>query len=214
MSVKQPEVLRLGPLAALWVCGLLGGVSGRAFAGSLGASQLHLRAGLVTGSVSSPDIAEANRISVPSALDFEFELLQSTRRSYFVRSLLAFDVGAAITQYMYTGVGFRYYLGSSGGVISASDGRTELVSVPRRRIYFSGELGYAQAVVQQFSETVSALTVNSSMIDAGLNAGYVVQLDRNLGLELQAGLGYGLGFSSVAAGALTFRFLGGVCFGF
>lgn len=172
-------------------------------------SQFHFRIGqfyadysIVTGPV---------QISIPTTMELEYENIVSRRRSYTIRSLLAYNQPTNQMFYMAAGVGTRFYLGSSAIGFEASQAGTEVVSMPRWRYFIGPELSIAGALVKGLT---SAVTASATILELGISGGLIYQIGQKMGLELILGTGFGYGFSTVSASGVVARGMMGLSFYF
>jgi hypothetical protein len=198
-----------GALGALLLCLAvgLGGRPARAESASK-LSQFHFRVGEVKGSFSGSVTGD---FGVANSIDMDYEIFSASKRSTILRTIICQDLSAARLVYAYAGVGKRYYFKSSGAEWDNSEGGSRVYSVPKRRYYYGIDLGISQVVVKTFGPVLQA---SSAMFDLGGNLGIIQQLSKSVGLEAQAGVAYGIGFSSVSVSAITERLLVGVSYFF
>jgi len=181
-------------------------MSSTAFAES--ESQFHIRIGAIKAVYWGSDSGD---FFVPTMLDLEYETFLSNTRSLIFRSMLAMELETAKPYYAYSGAGMRYYLGSKGMLVESQGEGVAISAIPKVRYYIGWDAGISQAIIQSLGRI---LTVTSTMIDFGGNAGVIYQVDRKFGVEFHAGATSAQGFSSVSVVGVTVRATAGITYQF
>ena len=171
-------------------------------------SQFHFRTGMVSGNFGG---AVSGSFSVTNSMDFDYEIFSATKRSWVLRSIMAYDLTEARLMYAYTGVGRRFYIKSNGMMFDDAQGGNRVSAVPKMRYYLGFDAGISQVVVKTFGTVLQA---SSALLDLGGHAGLIYQVSKAVGVDAQFGYTIGQGFSSVTVGAKTMRVLLGVSYFF
>ena len=176
------------------------------------ASQMHVRTGMVQGSISgaatsAQQNAAAKGFSIANSFDVDVEFFKTSKRSIFIRSTLAYDLSDSRVKYFYVGVGRRWYLGSDGMMFDASDQGTAVSWQPKNRYYLGVDGGISQTLALSLTQ---AFGEYSTGIEVGAHGGATIPVGKTLGLDVQAGFGYAYGFTSVSVTTTVIRFLVGV----
>jgi hypothetical protein len=174
-------------------------------------SSFHFRVGYLSEKFSTADTNLNGSFSLGTTVDLEYERFTASNSSYYLRSIIGYDISASRLLYEYVGVGKRYYLFSNAVPYEGSSGGDRIILTPKMRFYLGGDAGISFASIQQVGPYLDA---NASLIDVNANAGATYQLTRAMALDLQLGLGLGYGFSALPATATSIRFLGGLTFFF
>lgn len=172
-------------------------------------NEIHIRMGMLDGNYPLASLHVDDSFSVSNSLDAEIEHFTSTRSSWILRTMFAYDLSKAQMMYAYTGIGKRWYFWSDGMEFGASDGDSSVTTSVKRRYYVTAEAGLAEVLVETIGSP-SVLDISTADYEIGANVGVIQQMSRNWGLEAQVGYGYGFGFSSVAVGGTILRVLLGV----
>jgi hypothetical protein len=172
-------------------------------------NEMHVRMGMLSGNYSQAADNINDSFSVSNSLDAELEHFTSTRGSWILRTMFAYDLGKAQMMYAYTGIGKRWYFWSDGMEFGASNGSESISTSVRRRYYVTAEGGLAEVLVKTIGQG-NLLAIPTADYEFGANFGVIQQMSRNWGLEAQLGYALGFGFSSVAVGGSILSFLLGV----
>jgi hypothetical protein len=169
-------------------------------------SQFDFHFGMLSASFTGPSPQTTGSFSVTNTLGLAYESFSSAKSSYVFSSVLAYSLAKAQVDYMGVGFGRRFYLGSDGMAFEAVDKGVSIVSVPTWRYYagFDGNVAMVDAL-----DVTSSYIVEGAVFDLTGEFGIIYQLSRNVGLNFEVGLSYGFGFSSVALGEQSKRFLVG-----
>lgn len=194
----------LNGIAGLWVVGLLFAGSAWAEVGQRG-SLLHIRTGMLGGSVKSTTFGSS--VSVPTALDVEFEFLLGHGRSTFMRTVLGYELSSSRLPYAGLLTGLRFDMIGSAARQDYAAGGDFVEKSPRFRLYVGGDLGVSQMTVQTVGPVLS---VNTALIEFGGSVGAVWAVGQKLGIELHGAYGMGMGFANISASASIYRLFLGV----
>ena len=201
--MRRPSPIR----QILLLAALVISASPQAWADVAQGSLLHFRAGMIGGSVSSQTYGST--LSLPGALDLEYEFLLSHRRSTYLRATLGYELSSARMPYSAIMTGLRFDIAGSARAreyTASGSGSDYLERTPRFRLYAGGDLGISHITVQRLGPV---LEVNSTLVEFGGSMGAVWQVGKKVGVELCGAAGLGLGFANVSASARLYRiFLG------
>ncbi|WP_372655332.1 hypothetical protein [Halobacteriovorax sp.] len=152
---------------------------------------------------------EGGGFSVMPSLDADLEIFDNFKRSYFVRTSIALDMGTGKMHYNYLGLGTRrYYKGAGIQRIFQGDGTT-ITAIPKVKKYYGFDFGLSRVSVVNFGTVLSAV---STGIDFGGHWGYTKQVSENWGLNFEAGLSYAYGISTISSSGMNIKVLFGATF--
>lgn len=167
-------------------------------------SQIHTGIGFLSASFSGPTTGS---ISIPMALSFEYELINTANKSYFFENIIAIDSEDSKTKYYATHFGSRYYFFSSNLSATKSSHGTSISIIPKIRYYGGWQLGVAQVVISSLGPVLDAV---STVFEYGAHVGMIYQVGENWGLESKFSYSMGNGFSSVTVNSQVSQlFVGG-----
>jgi len=172
--------------------------------------QIHLRTGVFSGSYSGPGV-DKQTFSVPTTMDFEFEVFTNSRRSFNFRAIVVMETDTNRVNYTYAGMGQSFYVFSKGRRDFRKEKDTLYYSTPKVRYYWGWSAGIAQVLAIPFG---LVLATYSTTLDLSLNGGVIYQMNKDLGLEFRGGAGLGYGFSTVTVTGNTVRALLGLTYFF
>lgn len=168
-------------------------------------SQLHSSIGLVQATYDGPT---KGSISIPLAMNFEYEYIKTSNQSYVFENIIAIDSKDTKTKYFATHFGTRYYFNSSNFSSSKNDIRGSFSITPRFRYYAGWNLGIAQVVISSLGPVLDAV---STVFEYGAHTGAIYQVGKSWGLETKASIYLGYGFSSITVSSQIAQvFFGGV----
>lgn len=168
-------------------------------------SQVHSSIGLVNATYDGP---VTGSISIPLAMNFEYEYIQNSNTSYVFENIIAIDSNDTKTKYFATHFGSRYYFGSSNFSSIKNDLRGSFTIKPKLRYYAGWNIGVAQVVISSLGPVLDAV---STVFEYGGHAGTIYQVGDNWGLEAKASFYLGYGFSSITVSSqISQLFIGGV----
>lgn len=164
---------------------------------------VHIHLGMVSGNYSGP---AQTSFSVPQAINFEYEFLNSNKSTNYIRSLMAFDANKGRLVYFLNSFGFRQYANSNAKLYSFSRNGESFSLAPKVRYFYGADVGISQVVVQTLGTVLQA---TSTMFDLGAHIGASYHLKPNWAFEIVGGYSYGYGFSTVAVTGTTMRIMFG-----
>lgn len=165
--------------------------------------------GTTSGGTNASSNLEGGGFSVMPSLDADIEMFTNMKRSYFMRTIIALDMGTGKMHYNYFGLGTRkYYKGA--GIVRFYQGKDNYIkTVPKVKKYYGFDLGMSRVSVVNFGTVLSAV---STGIDFGGHWGYTKQISDNWGLNFEAGLSYAYGISTISSSGMNIKVLFGATF--
>jgi len=171
-------------------------------------SQVHFRVGYLEGRFGG---LFTGQFQIDAAMDIDFEIFLDHNTSYHFRFIQGLDSESSRPFYTYAGLGLRRYVLGRGRALGQATDHVSVSVQPTLRVYVSGDLGVSQVLVKSFGPTVQAV---ANMADISASVGAVYQLTRHFGVEVQAGMSYGYGISSINASGQTQRLMIGMTYFF
>ena len=167
-------------------------------------TQLHISLGMVSATYSGPVSGD---LSLPMALNFEYELIKSPSHSYTFDNTIAIDSADSKTKYFATHFGGRYYFLSSNLNFHENDHGNTISIIPKWRYYYGWNVGVAQVVVRSLGTVLDAI---STVLEYGGHIGTIYQVGKSWGIEGKFSYLMGNGFSSVSVNSTVMQlYVGG-----
>lgn len=164
----------------------------------------NLRMGMVNGTFGG---AETGEFSVVTGVDAEAEYADDARHSLLVRSIITVEPETSIIRYMYAGLGSKYYFFSRSRDYELRSGFDKVYVATKSKYYLGWEFGAAQLTIDQLT---SSLSIQSTLLEGGLTAGWIYKLSTNIGLQVNGSFSRGFGISTVAVNGTVVKFTFGL----
>lgn len=171
-------------------------------------NELSIRTGLLSGKYSGQF---KDSFTIASTFDIDYQFTRTRRQANYFRFTMALDYPDSRPFYTYTGTGYRFFLNSIGRDFLGQEESVIMSLSPRLRFFLAPEFGVAQVIVKSFGPTIQSV---SNLFEIGVHSGAILQITRRLSAEIQPGITFGYGFSSVATTGINLRLLGGLRYAF
>lgn len=139
------------------------------------------------------------------SLEVSYESFLSSRNSLLVSGGIPFSSEDGVGKY-YLSVGTNYYINPVGSVLSFSDLRSQIVTIPTFKYYIGANLSVGYLIYN----TVSAKK-SDVVLDVGFSAGAVYNISKDWGIGGEVKILRGIG---VATSSTTFSGMVGVTYNF
>ena len=187
--------------------------------------QVFFNMGMVNGTYSNPLVdggeEDANNstnvsnaesgFSVVPSFNFGLEYFSDLKTSYFTRAIISMDTATGKMRYSYLGLGGNKYFSSVGLMRSYVNKDAIVKSFPKWRHYYGWDLGLSRVIVVSFGNTLNAV---STGLDFGGHLGTNYHMGKTWALNMQLGMSYAFGFSTVAVTGTNMKFFFGTSFFF
>jgi hypothetical protein len=194
------------------------GVVNVAHGAPFGNRQLNIRTGIIQGSYANPaesaagggqiqDNLEGGGFSVVPSLDLTYEVFSESKRSYGVRGTIAMDSATGVMHYNYFGLTKKHYFKGAGLPLITASPEVEFTLIPKSRQYYGFDFGMSRVSVVSFGPALESV---STGIDIGAHWGYIKQMGKSWGLNVELGGSYAYGISTVSTSGMNIKILFGV----
>ncbi len=129
-----------------------------------------------------------------SIFDVGGEVVTDPYSSLTFHGTIAIDPGTAVTNYMYAGLGKRFYFNSVTEERIFSNGADKIQITPLRQYHFTAEVGMAELNVRTVG--LSLFTM-ATIFEFGFSVGTNWILSNNVSISGSLGMAQGFGFSSI-----------------
>ena len=171
-------------------------------------NEFHIRTGYQSGTYQGQAQANGTYTST-TVFDVELEVHDEVRKSIAVRASMALDLNTSKTQYVYAGVGQRFYLGSAGVSTTIRDPDLNFVMKPKWRYHVGWDVGIAQVLVVEFGDLLNAY---STTLEFGPGGGAIYQWSDRFGIEGYMSYSQGFGFANVTTISQHLKFYFGLTY--